>query len=136
VPVFATGVSSGIVVIDMAASNIPVEIRGIGVNTYILGSILVAIITTIGILIRAWPNIKRIDTDADMALRHDLLERLTSVEAAAVIERAQFKIEMQSERDRCAAMEATLKGQIDVLHGQIHELRNLMVELTLKGSIK
>jgi hypothetical protein len=94
----------------MDLGAIPVRVEG--PSTYILGTILAVIV---GGLIKVWPALRKIASEGDISLRQDLLRRVHDLEA-----------EMKAEREKCSA-------DIASLHGQIHELRNLMVELTLKS---
>jgi hypothetical protein len=99
----------------MDPSTIPVKIEGISPSTYVLVAILTVIV---GGLIKVWPALAKIAAEGSQSLRRDLLQRVHDLETDA-----------KAEREKCAA-------DIASLHGQIHELRNLLVELTLKASTK
>lgn len=74
-------------------------------------------------LIRMWPAMKKLQNEADGSLRHDLLLMI-----------ADLRKELAIEKQRCADSETALNAEIGKLHGQIHELRNSMVELTMAAS--
>ena len=71
-------------------------------------------------LIKGWPAIKKLQNEADGSMRHDFLTMISDL-----------RHELEKEKERCTASEETLRSEINRLHGQIHELRNAMVELTL-----
>ncbi|AYJ87678.1 hypothetical protein D3Y57_19290 [Sphingomonas paeninsulae] len=90
--------------------SIPVKVEGLSPSTYVLVAILTVIV---GGLIKVWPALRKIAAEGDQSLRQDLMRRVHDLEA-----------ELKAEREDRAKSEA-------LLHGQIHELRNSMVELTL-----
>ena len=74
-------------------------------------------------LIKGWPAMKKLQNEADGAMRSDFLKMISDLRA-----------ELDKEKDRCERSEQALRSEIDRLHGQIHELRNSMVELSLRAS--
>ena len=78
---------------------------------------------TVVTLIKGWPAIKKLQNEADGSMRHDFLIMI-----------ADLRLELEKEKERCMISDAALRSEINRLHGQIHELRNAMVELTLASA--
>lgn len=78
------------------------------------------VLLAFGAMVKVWPSIKKLQNEADGSLRHDLLLMI-----------ADLRRELAVEKQRCSDSEEKLNREIGQLHGQIHELRNSMVELTL-----
>ena len=103
-----------------AAPGVPVEIKGLSWGS---AGIFMLLATVMVALFKAWPMLSKLNKDADASLRHDLMQMV-----------GDLRIELATERKRCEESETVLREEIAKLHGQIHELRNSMVELTLAAS--
>lgn len=111
-------------------ATIPVAIHGFD---WTAAGAWTAAFTLIGILLRQWVPLRRIQAEADASLREDLMKLMNDQHAIHTAEVAQLKAEQAAERLRCAEDMAALRHESYErqarLEGEIKALRDQLLQL-------
>lgn len=109
---------------------VPVAIKGFDWGA---AGWLTAAIALIGVLIRQWVPLRKVQADADASLREDLMKLLNDQHALHQQEVAMLKTEQAAERLRCSEDMAALRRESYErearLEGEIKALRDQLLQL-------